>query len=248
MIVVIFHFAFCLLISYFVYCLSVLFLFILPFVCFLHFNALIVCCLFTCCFVYCLCAFCLSYVLFVCCLFSGLLDFCFCICIYFLCCISGTHVGDTHVRWYCWCSCCVLGLVLRQPWSLMLLLLVICYLCSYCLLFVLVFTLFHTDVRPWSHMSVSTVCSCLLALSLFVTTLVWLVLFVPCSPWSCIRLRVRSRAYMNEWVCYVCVCVWLSVCHVSLHVCRYVCVMNVWARLRASLCVCHVSECEYVCK
>ena len=25
-----------------------------------------------------------------------LLDFCFCICIYFLCCISGTHVGDTR--------------------------------------------------------------------------------------------------------------------------------------------------------
>ena len=183
--------------------------------------------------------FCLSYVLFVCCLFSGLLDFCFCNCIYFLSCISVTHVGDTHVRWYCWRSCCVFGLVLRQPWSLMLLLLVICYLCSYCLLFVLVFTLFHTDVHPWSHMFVSTVCSCLLALFLFVTTLVWLVLFVPCSRWSCIRFRVRSRAYMNDWVYYVCV-MW---------VCMYVGMYVSWmsARVCVHLCVCVSCEWAWVC-
>ena len=81
---------------------------------------------------------------------------------------------------------CVFGLVLRQPWSLMFSccwswsVTSNCYLCSYCLLFILVFvlfTLFRTDVHPWSHMFVPTVCLCLLKLSLFVTTLVWLVLF-----------------------------------------------------------------------
>ena len=170
---------FCLLIRYFVYCLSVLFLFILPFVYFLHFNALTVCCLFTCCFVYSLFAFCLSYVLFVCCLFSGLLDFCFCNCIYLLCWIYLALTlailicdGTAGVHVVCLDLCCVSRghSCCCCSWSVTCVHTVCClYLCL--LFFILTSTRDHTCSCPlcaracsrclcsWPHWSDSC-CSC----------------------------------------------------------------------------------------
>ena len=225
-------------------------------------------------FVYCFfvlfafCLFCLSFVavyvgFFIC--FLSCLSFCLFVflfvvfwfsCIYFLCYICCANVvGEAHVliRWWSCYRClrysCLVGLALRWPWShsssLLLLLFVFCYLCSYCsrscLFGVVTYsTLFYILTSLPDRLCLRTHA---LSLSLYsCVTLIWLVLLVFVLVGSALDVCVTSlhtwvSVFVRAWCVFMSECecanlarVWVSACVCAMWV-------SIWVGRRVCVCI-----------